>query len=157
MAVVDIDETEVIGEAHWSVFLPVVMFAILFAGLWLVLDVAGRGASLPGRFAFLVAVLVTPLLTLLSFLRYQTIRVSRSFDGLWIERGWPSMTPRHLPFDSISKVTTGSPLIGGRFGAGKLMLTLSSGDRITVHDLADVERLAQRIRPDAAAEAPGAA
>lgn len=146
MAVVDVDETEVIGEAHWIVFLPVIAFAVLFAGLWLLLDIADRGATLPGRFAFLVAVLVTPLLTLLSFLRYQTTRVSRSFDGLWIERGWPSMTPRHIPFDRIAEVATTKGLAGGRFSAGHLTLVLKGDERLTVRDLADVEGLAHRIR-----------
>lgn len=153
MAVVDIDETEVIGEAHWIVFLPVVAFAVLFAGFWLLLDIADRGATLPGRFAFLVAVLVTPLLTVLSFLRYQTTRISRSFDGLWIERGWPSMTPRHIPFDSIVEVAPSTGPISGRFGAGTLTLVLRGGERIAIGELADVEALAGRIRP-ASSEAP---
>jgi hypothetical protein len=26
----------------------------------------------------------------------------RSFDGLWIERGWPNMSPRHVPFAGIT-------------------------------------------------------
>lgn len=151
MAVVDVDETEVIGEAHWVVFLPVILFAVIFAGLWLALDLFGRGGSIPGRFAFMVAVLVTPLLTLLSFLRYQTARVARSFDGLWIERGWPSMIPRHVPFDSILDVMASDSPIGGRFGAGSLILTLRSGERVTVRDMAEVDALVRRIRPEIAA------
>jgi hypothetical protein len=152
MAVVDIDETEVIGEAHWTVFLPVLVFAVLFAGFWFVLDLVGRGATIPGRFAFLVLVLVTPLLTLFCFLRFQTARISRSFDGLWVERGWPSMTPRPVSFDAIAAVGVAHPPIGGRFGAGHLTVILRSGEHVTVRDLSHVDALAKRIRnaePDA--------
>jgi membrane protein YdbS with pleckstrin-like domain len=149
MALVDTEETEVIGEAHWNIFLPTVTFAAVFIVLWGLLDLFDRGHTVPARFAFLVAVLATPLLLLLSFLRYQTTRISRSFDGVWVETGWPNMSPRHIAFTDIEAIDTASPPVSGRFGAGDLTLSLRSGDRVTVRSLADVEAVASRIRPPA--------
>lgn len=149
MTLVDTEEgeTEVIGEAHWNVFLPTITFAVLFITLWTALDLVDRGSTLPARFAFLVAVLATPLLLLLAFLRYQTTRISRSFDGIWVETGWPNMSPRHIAFADIGSIETTSPPIGGRFGAGDLTLSLRSGDTVRVRSLANVTTVAERILP----------
>lgn len=145
MTLVDADETEVIGEAHWTVFLPTVFFAVLFLGLWALMYMLDRGATLPARFAFLVAALVTPLLLLLAFLRYQTARISRSFDGLWVELGWPNMTPRHVAFDEIEGIDVTPSALD--LGAGDLTLRLNSGETLRIRSLAAVGRVADRIKP----------
>ncbi len=91
MTVMDLEEPEVIAEAHWSVFLPTVIAAIAFTAIWGAMEALDRGHSPLARSTFLAGAIAVPVIALLCFLRYQTTRIVRTFDGFWIERGWPSM------------------------------------------------------------------
>lgn len=142
---VDGSDFEEIGHAHWSVFLPTVVIAVAVTCLWGALEVAGRGEGLPARFAFLVGAVAIPLLTLVSFLRFQTVRVLRSGDRLSIETGWPSTTPKEIGRDEIADVSASAGALGARFGSGRVTVRLRDGRTLRLADIADPHAVAARM------------
>lgn len=139
-------EPRIIGRAHWSVFLPPLVLTAVLLAVWAVAEfIGGRGRTV-GLYAFITAAVVVPLYLLVVFLRFQTTRIARTFDGIWIERGWPNMTPRHVGWGELSDIAIQPSLAGGRFGAGTLSLSTASGETLSVHGLAGVHDLAQELR-----------
>jgi|GEM_PF-3929574 hypothetical protein len=136
----------IIGRAHWSVFLPPIILTVVLLAVWGIAEIVGGRGRTVGLYAFIAAAVVVPLHLLVVFLRFQTTRIARTFDGIWIERGWPTMTPRHLRWDELAGIAAEPSVIGRRFGAGTLSLSIVSGETILVHGLADVEDLAQELR-----------
>lgn len=139
-------EPRIIGHAHWSVFLPPAALALFLLAVWAAAERVGGPGGDVGLYAFVAAAVVVPLYFLLAFLRYQTTRITRTFDGIWIETGWPSMTPRHVGWTALRSVEVRPTVMGGRFGAGTLAVSVDTGETLTVHDLADVSVLARELR-----------
>lgn len=139
-------EPRIIARAHWSVFLPPIILTVALLAVWGVAEIIGGRGRTVGLYAFIAAAVVVPLHLLIVFLRYQTTRIARTFDGIWIERGWPDMTPRHVGWGELTGVAAEPSVTGGRFGAGTLSLSIVSGETLAVHGLAGVDDLAQELR-----------
>ena len=71
---VELEDTgKLIARTHPIVFLPAVAIALIYGGVWLLLDQLGRGDSGLARLCFLIGVVVPPIFI-----------VSLSGDGLFI-------------------------------------------------------------------------
>lgn len=134
------------AHAHWSIFLPALIVAALYAALWAGFKYAGSGDGALGRLLFLVLVLAPPLLIAQAFLRYFSIGVALTEHHVLLVRGWPRTTGRQISLDDVVVVEVNSGFIGQYLGVGGLHFLLRNGQRVGVSDLADPENIAGKIR-----------
>ncbi|MBZ0216349.1 MAG: hypothetical protein K8F25_07350, partial [Fimbriimonadaceae bacterium] len=57
-------------RAHWSLFLPSVVVALIYGLAWLMLAMVGQGGGGLAKIMFLVLVIAPPVLLAHAFLRY---------------------------------------------------------------------------------------
>jgi len=122
--------------AHWHLFLPTLVIAVLYSALWMFFASSGKADSGLARLFIVVMAIGVPLLAVHAFLRYQTIRVQVNEDQALCHPGWPKEFPIGVPGNVIQKVRVRRGLAGRLFGGGTLILQLSTGGRIVIADLA---------------------
>lgn len=124
--------------AHWHIFIPTIIIAVIYLIAWIVLHAVGMGQTGLARICFIVVAVGAPFLGAYAFLRYQTIRVQINENDIICHPGWPKDLPIDVPISVISRVRVRRGLAGRLFGGGTLMLQLSTGSTISVPDLKDV-------------------
>jgi len=79
--------------AHWHLFLPTLVIAVLYSALWMFFASSGKADSGLARLFIVVMAIGVPLLAVHAFLRYQTIRVQVNEDQALCHPGWPKEFP----------------------------------------------------------------
>ncbi len=122
-------------SAHWHLFVPTTVIAILYAAMWIVLVAVGKIDSNLARMFVIVMAVGVPLLTAHAFLRYQTIRLQVNENNVLCHPGWPKDQPVEITPDLISSIVVKRGLSGLVFGGGTLVMSLTTGSKMVIADL----------------------
>ena len=122
-------------RAHWTIFLPALVVACLYGGLWLFFVAAGKGDTALARLLLIVAVVGAPLLLAQAFLRHLSFGLAVGPRGLWYRRGWLRPRWRRVPLAQIARIDTALGLAGRLFGGGALVVRLKTGERLRLDDV----------------------
>lgn len=125
--------------AHWHIFIPTVVIAILYSGAWITLAMLGKSDSGMARLFIVVMAVGVPLLAAHAFLRFETIRLQISDGRVLCHTGWPRDLPIKVPLQVIREMRVRRGLAGTLFGGGTLILELIPKGKISVTDLDDPE------------------
>lgn len=142
------DTPEPLAEAsgHWSVFLPALVIAVIYGGVWGHLALRGSNDGALGRLLLAICVIGVPVLLVHAFLRYTSTRVEIHADGMRVEQGWPKRSSRRLEAGKIVDVETRFSPLGRLLGGGVLVVHCQGGHHYAVADLAAPDRVAGIIR-----------
>lgn len=144
----DVDQEEIhpIAEirAHWSLFLPTLLVALVYGGAWLYVEATGLAGGALARLLFLVLLLAPPLLLAYAFLRYYSTGVALIRNHLLVSPGWPHVGGEQIPLAEIESVSVRASRLGRLLGAGGLHIRLWDGGEIDVRDLAEPDAFAAR-------------
>ncbi len=132
--------------AHWGAFLPALIVGGIYAGLWLLLVLLGKGDGGLARLCLLVALVGTPILFALAFLRYASFALLIGARSLWFRQGW--LRPRwcRLGLDQIRDVGVAQSPAGRILGSGAIDLTCRDGRYIRISDVRGPKAAAAIIR-----------
>lgn len=153
----DYDATEPLAEAgaHWSLFVPALLVAVLYGAGWLALETTGRGGGALSRLVFLVLLAAPPLLIAHAFLRFHSAGVMVTGEHILVARGWPHQSGEQIPLSEVESVSVRASLLSRLLGSGSLHIRLWDGRDIDARDLSRpqdiVEALSGRlqvVRPD---------
>ncbi|MEM7069859.1 MAG: PH domain-containing protein [Pseudomonadota bacterium] len=134
--------------AHWHIFVPTLVIAVLYSSAWLLLAMMGKSGSGLARMFIVVMAIGVPLLAAHAFLRFQTIRLQVSDGHVFCHPGWPKELPIDVPLSVIKQVTVRRGLSGRLFGGGTVIMDLVTEGNVVVADL-DNPDLAKQIIEDA--------
>ncbi len=126
--------------AHWHIFVPTMIIAVLYSVAWLVLASVGKSDSGLARLFIVVMAIGVPLLAAHAFLRYQTIRLQVSDGHAFCHPGWPKDLPIDVPLAVIRQVKVRRGLSGRLFGGGTVILDLVTEGNVIVTDLAEPDK-----------------
>ncbi len=132
--------------AHWSIFMPTLLVALLYGGTWLLLASYGREQGALGRLLMLVCALGVPMLLVHAFLRYMSTCVTVTKSAVILERGWPRRQPITVVLGEVSDVDTRRPFMGRLFGSGAFIVSTRKNRRLVVNDLDDPDAVAETVR-----------
>jgi len=129
---------DVVFRAHWSLFVPTVIIAALYLGVWVVLAASGSSDSALARLALIVGVIAPPLLFVMAWLRYQSVRVTIQSGGVLI-RGGPGADWQAVAWDEIAVVNIRRGLAGRLLPTGTLVIIRTDGSTLSVRDVANAQ------------------
>lgn len=146
--IVAADDTGSLAEvgAHWSLFLPAILVAIIYGVAWLLLDFGGHGEGALGRLIFLVLVAAPPLLWGHAFLRFYSTGAAVTQNHVVVARGWPHHEAIRIALSEIESATMRVSWLARMLGAGSIHLRLWDGSEIDVYDLERPDRVVEIIR-----------
>lgn len=138
-------EAEALGvtlfTAHWSLLVPTLVLAVVFAILWYALTVTGQSATLVGRFFIVAMAVLFPLLAATAFLRLQTTRVQIGDDVIAIHEGNLMGQLKELEPSSIDSISIKPTLFGG----GTLLIESNSETIAILRNLSNPDLAKQEI------------
>ena len=132
-------------KAHWTIFLPALIVALLYGGVWVFLLVVGKGDTALARILLLVLLLVVPLLLVRAYLRYASFGLLIGRRALTYRQGWMRPGWRRLQLDALTGVRASISPLGRILGGGALVITRFDGGDITLHDMELPEEAARQI------------
>ncbi|MEO0328161.1 MAG: PH domain-containing protein [Pseudomonadota bacterium] len=135
--------------AHWHIFVPTLIIAIVYSAAWLFLAYTGKSGTGLARLFIVVMAVGVPILAAHAFLRYQTIRLQINEGHVFCHPGWPKEFPIDVPFSVIESVVVRRGFSGRLFGGGTVIINLISGDNVIVADLANPENAKKIIEDNA--------
>ncbi|MGI9350821.1 MAG: hypothetical protein ACR2O3_04600 [Rhizobiaceae bacterium] len=130
--------------AHWHIFAPTLVIAILYSAAWLFLAVTGKSETGLARLFIVVMAVGVPFLAAHAFLRYQTIRLQVSDGHAYCHPGWPKELPIDVPLSIIKEVKVRRGLSGYLFGGGTVILDLVTEGSVVVADISEPD-LAKKV------------
>lgn len=133
-------------RAHWTIFLPAIIVALLYGGVLLVLLVSGKGDTDLAKIMLLVLMLVVPLLLVRAYLRFASLGVQIGQDYIAYRQGWLRPRWRRLRLDDTAGATIRYGLAGKLLGGGDVVFIRRVGNPVHVHDIARPEKLARQVR-----------
>lgn len=133
------------ARAHWSLFVPAIVIAVLYGLVWLAMELGGRGDGALAKLVFIVFIVAPPLLFVFAFLRYFSTGVGVTESGVLVARGWPHREGEVIPLDDIVAVDAQQSWVSRRLGSGTVRLLLRDGELIRVQDIADPQVIAGAI------------
>lgn len=148
MAPRDIQDVAEAGDrfqAHWTIFLPALVVAIIYGGVWVFLLLAGKGESALATLCLLVLLLIVPVLLVRAFLRYATIDLRIDDLSLNYRRGWFRPHWHKISLDELSGARAILSPVGSIFGGGALELTPEVGRPIRLNDIESPEHAARKV------------
>ncbi len=131
--------------AHWHLFIPTVVIAVMYSLAWVALALLGRMDTAVARMFVVVMAVGVPLLAVHAFLRFQTIRLQISDAHILCHPGWPKDMPIELAPELITQVVVKRGLSGRLFGGGTVVLHLSTGSNVVIADLGDPDKAKMAI------------
>ncbi len=140
----DLEDTVRI-KAHWTLFLPALIVAFLYGGLWLFLLATGKGDTALARLTLLVLMLIVPVLLVRAYLRYASFGLLIRRQSILYRRGWLRPRWRRVKLESLSGVSPVLSPLGRIIGGGALVLKRPDHGDIRLHDLEGPEKAAQQI------------
>lgn len=132
-------------KAHWHIFMPTVIIAVLYMIGWIALYMMGLSGGGLARLFIIVLAIGVPILFAHAFLRYQTIAIEIFEEHLLYHTGWPKSEPVNLPFGMIKSARATRGLSGRLFGGGTVVLKLLAGEEIGVADVEKPELVVERL------------
>lgn len=132
-------------KAHWHIFMPTVIIAVLYLVGWSVLYFLGLSGGGLARLFVIVLAIGVPILFTHAFLRYQTIAIEIFENTLQYHTGWPRSEPVSLPYGMIKSARATRGLSGRLFGGGTVVLKLLAGEEIGVADVETPEVVVERL------------
>ncbi|HHK74466.1 MAG TPA: PH domain-containing protein [Rhizobiales bacterium] len=127
------------GRAHWTLFAPAILVALVYGLMWQGLVLLGRGDGSVARISLFVFAIGSPLLLVYGFLRYNSVWIALAGDDLCLARGWPRLTHSQISLDEIASIRLRQSFIGRRFNVGEILVETRSGRRYRVSDIAEPE------------------
>lgn len=132
-------------EAHWTLFLPAIIVALLYGGLWVSLLAAGKGDTALARVLLLVLLMVVPVLLVRAYLRFQSFGLLIGRQALTYRRGWVRPRWHRIQMDSLASVRAVLNPLNRLFGGGALEFTGVDGRKFRFYDLKAPEQAARQI------------
>lgn len=132
-------------KAHWTLFLPALVVAFLYGGLWVFLFLTGKGDTALARLMLLVLLLIVPVLLVRAYLRFASFGLLIRRQALVYRRGWLRPRWRRIKLDSLSGVRPVLSPLGGLFGGGAIALTRLDHGEIRLYDIDGPEEAARQI------------
>lgn len=147
----------VVARAHWSIFLPALAAALLWALVYLWADHWTPRLSAIASLALAVEALVVPVLILHAWGRSRVMGLRVGARGLEARTGFPRRKVIEVGAREIAELDFAQSPLQRRFGAGRLDIRTESGTRIRLDDLADAVAAAAAVRALMAAAHPSRA
>ena len=132
-------------KAHWTLFLPALVVALLYGGLWMYLLAIGKGDTALARIMLLVLLLIVPVLLVRAYLRFASFGLLIRRQALIYRRGWLRPRWRRVKLDSISGVRPVLSPLGRLFGGGALVLKRHDDRELRLYDIDGPEDAARQI------------
>ena len=132
-------------KAHWHIFVPTIIIAILYIIGWLVMFFLGMAGGGLARLFIVVLAIGVPILFAHAFLRYQTITIELFEDYLQYHTGWPRSEPVKLPYGMINAAKSTRGLSGRLFGGGTVVLGLIGGGVVGIADVETPRQITAQI------------
>ena len=129
---------------HWTVFLPSLVIALLYGGLWAWFS-GGEAADGLARVALLVVAVGVPMLLAHAAVRFVGAEIVLRKETLTARPGVPKRTETRVRVDDVVKVSIRRGLIGRVFDVGTVILTDRSGLSVTVPDMAAPSHVAEYV------------
>jgi len=129
---------------HWTVFLPSLVIALLYGGLWLWFS-TGEATDGLARVALLVVAVGVPMLLAHAATRFFGAEIVVTNNSLIARPGAPKRTEARVLVGDVVEVSIQRGLIGRVFDVGTVIVTDRSGLSVTVPDLATPMRVAEYV------------
>ncbi|WP_110033933.1 PH domain-containing protein [Hoeflea marina] len=139
-----------------ALFLPTLVIAVGYAGLWAYLLLSGREAGALARASQAVLILGVPLLLVHAGLRLATTEMILRGSQLEIHPGFPARDPVHIAYRDIGTIRLRRGLSGRLTGSGSLILEVPAGRPVVVCALQEPEAALAAIRSRCSREEPPA-
>tara|TARA_R110002020_G_scaffold35195_4_gene106318 strand:+ start:4066 stop:4581 length:516 start_codon:yes stop_codon:yes gene_type:complete len=120
-----------------ALFLPTVVVAAGYGGLWLALSLAGRGNGAFARVCLMVLVIGVPCLLAYAGLRLSTTRLALRGAHLEAHPGFPVRDPVIVAYAAVSGLSLRRGLSGWITGAGSLVIERDTQAPLVVPGLAN--------------------
>jgi membrane protein YdbS with pleckstrin-like domain len=132
-------------KAHWTLFLPALVVALLYGGVWVFLLASGKGDTALARLMLLVLVLIVPVLLVRAFLRFASFGLLIRRQAIIYRRGWLRPRWRRVKLESLSSVRPVMSPLGRIFGGGALVLKRLDDSDIRLYDVEGPDEAARQI------------
>ena len=146
--------SSVSARAHWTIYLPTLVVALVWAGIYGWAHWHDPVLNGLASVALFVEALGVPLLLLSAVLRARVLIVELRKDGrqLYMRTGVLRARDVAIGLSEIAHVRVRHSIPQRLWGGGALDITTLSGDRLLVTDLDDPEKVASAITPPAHSE-----
>ena len=124
--------------AHWHLFVPSVVIAILYMLIWSAAALSEVSTLYFVRVFIVLFAVIVPLIVAWAFLRYETIRLQIHPDRLVYHPGWPVGMPHELALNDIAEVKVRKGVLGNLFGGGDLRVFANDGSVVEIRALNDL-------------------
>lgn len=131
--------------AHWHIFVPSLLIAMLSALIVAALVLSGQDKLYFARLFFVSAAVAVPVLIAWAFLRFQTICLQINDGKVSFHSGWPKSEPDAVLLDDVIAVNARIGTLAKTFGGGDLELQTEHGMTV-IRDLAQPQQAADAIR-----------
>lgn len=142
---IDSSAPPVLSRAHWTIYLPSLVVAAIWTGVYVWADTREPPLAAIRSIALAIEAVVVPLLLLHAFLRARTLRVAVAGDRLDAQWGFPWRRALLVPLQNVAGAAVRPAVAQRVFGGGALALTLRDGKRYLIADLAQPEIVARAI------------
>lgn len=141
----DSDAAPVLFRAHWTIYLPSLVVAAVWALVYLWADTREPPLAAIRSVALAIEAVVVPLLLLHAFMRARALRVAIADGALDAQWGFPWRRRLALPLRDIAVAQVRPSVAQQVFGGGALALTLGNGKRHLIADLDEPEEAARAV------------
>ena len=146
--------TTFVARAHWSIFLPAMVVAFIWALIYLWADNWTPRLSAIASLSLAVEGIVVPLLLIHAWGRAHVLGLRVGRRGLEARAGFPRREVIEVGAREIAELDFRQAPLQRYFGAGRLDIRTESGARIRLDDLADAGAAAAAVRRLMAAAHP---
>lgn len=135
----DGSQAHALALSRLSLFLPSLVIAGGYGGLWLWLMAEGEGSSALARLCLAVVLVGVPLMAAQAALRLATFSMRVMVHGVHLQPGFPSARQADIPFSAIRSLDVKRGPGGWMTGAGTLVLHLSTGESLAARGIRDAD------------------
>lgn len=132
-------------KAHWTIFLPVLIVALLYGAVWVFLLLAGKGDTALAKVMLLVLLLVVPVLLVRAYLRFMSFGLLVGRHALTYRRGWLRPRWHRLRLDALSGARASLGPFNRLLGGGAVVLARFDDRPIRLLDVESPEEAARTI------------
>ncbi|HOV03344.1 MAG TPA: PH domain-containing protein [Hyphomicrobiales bacterium] len=133
------DDGRAKAAGHWALFIPPAAVAAVYLAAYGVLELGGAGEGDLARLCLVVALVATPVLVAIAFLRFETVRLEADAHTIAFHSGRPGGRIERRSYDDIVGLEVRRGLMTGRFGMATVVLELKSGRRVALAGLGHPE------------------
>ncbi len=134
------------SERHWSIYLPALSIAILWAGILFWADRREPPLETLRLLALAVEAVAVPVLYLWAFLRARGSEIVVSSDAISLSTGGRRPIDVSADITSVSSVTIAQSYVQKLVDAGQVQINLSDGRQFVFDDMSAPVRLRDMIQ-----------